>query len=85
MILHLFKKLKLFIYLLDFMKHCKGPQNNYLDGALYHKLYITMLLFVGGSSSGGAPIITFSSSSRSSEVSEEEYHNVVTYLTSIPS
>ncbi|KAI0240761.1 Guanine nucleotide exchange factor DBS [Lamellibrachia satsuma] len=39
----------------------------------------------GGSSSGGAPIITFSSSSRASEVSEEEYRNVVTYLTSIPS
>ncbi|KAK2158844.1 hypothetical protein NP493_1766g00030 [Ridgeia piscesae] len=39
----------------------------------------------GGCASSGAPIITFPSNSRSADVSEEEYREVVTYLTSIPS
>lgn len=41
-------------------------------------------LLVGGRGKDGAPIITFPECSGFSEVPEDDFLNVITYLTSIP-
>ncbi|XP_069378666.1 guanine nucleotide exchange factor DBS isoform X6 [Paralichthys olivaceus] len=52
---------------------------------IIEQLHRQFALLSGGRGKDGAPIITFPEYSGFSEVPEEDFHNVVTYLTSIPS
>ncbi|XP_047192828.1 guanine nucleotide exchange factor DBS isoform X6 [Scophthalmus maximus] len=52
---------------------------------IIEQLHRQFALLSGGRGKDGAPIITFPEFSGFSEVPEEDFHNVVTYLTSIPS
>ncbi|XP_034439770.1 guanine nucleotide exchange factor DBS isoform X6 [Hippoglossus hippoglossus] len=52
---------------------------------IIEQLHRQFALLSGGRGKDGAPIITFPEYSGFSEVPDEDFHNVVTYLTSIPS
>uniref|UniRef100_A0A3Q3FS67 MCF.2 cell line derived transforming sequence-like 2 n=1 Tax=Kryptolebias marmoratus TaxID=37003 RepID=A0A3Q3FS67_KRYMA len=51
---------------------------------IIEQLHRQFAVLAGGRGKDGAPIITFPEYSGFSEVSEEDFLNVVTYLTSIP-
>ncbi|XP_008336869.1 guanine nucleotide exchange factor DBS isoform X2 [Cynoglossus semilaevis] len=52
---------------------------------IIEQLHRQFALLSGGRGKDGAPIITFPEYSGFSDVPEEDFHNVITYLTSIPS
>lgn len=63
-------------FLTSFSNICKHEKKVWLLCVWYH--------VPGGRGKDGAPIITFPEYSGFSDVPEEDFHNVITYLTSIP-
>ena len=54
------------------------------DVSLKKHMYCFICIFVGGRGKDGAPIITFPEYTDFTDLPDEDFLNVVTYLTSIP-